>query len=286
KFLQAGDRENGFYGFVQPHDFGKIIDNPENNQDFNSSNLALAVGLTQGTAQFENTAWMKFSRNGEIVFVPVKPIRHTLSWNSIYNQGAVYGDNTVGFNPPNGRAGNKISVSAANNAFVIDEIEDHWRRDGAVIASIGDTIVARGFKEEANNGEFTVQSITDYQIVVDGELVDEERSKKVSVHNKKHEVKQDRKVTIGNHKFAVTLLKGGADDPLDSYNDADLGLVGAESEWNNLILPLHERAKLGNWNYKNYAGDVPDWGIGLTDLDLLTHYTLGSGAYSWCQETS
>ena len=285
KSLIRGNEEAGFYGFVQPSEFGLLTDNTDGQQDFNGANLALAVGLAQGTAQYSDTAWMKFSRNGEIVFVPVKPIRHTLSWNSIYNQGAVYGDNTVGFNPPNGRAGNKISVSAANNAFVIDEIEDHWRRDGAVIASIGDTIVARGFKEEANNGEFTVQSITDYQIVVDGELVDEERSKKVSVHNKKHEVKQDRKVTIGNHNFAVTLLKGGADDPLDSYNDADRGLVGAESEWNNLILPLHEQAKLGNWAYENYAGDVPDWGIGLTDLDLITHHTLGNGNYTWCQET-
>src|SRR5699024_12338882 len=66
---------SGFYGFVQPSEFGLLTDNTDGQQDFNGANLALAVGLAQGTAQYSDTAWMKFSRNGEIVFVPVKPIR-------------------------------------------------------------------------------------------------------------------------------------------------------------------------------------------------------------------
>ena len=104
KALVAGTRENGFYGFVQPRDFGKIESNPELNQAFNGANLALAIGLSSGTAINQETAWMKFSRRGEIYFVPVKPIRHSMTWNAIYNQGAVYGTGGVGVNPPNGRA--------------------------------------------------------------------------------------------------------------------------------------------------------------------------------------
>lgn len=285
KELIAGDRNNGFYGFVQASEFGKITDNLEESQDFNGKNLALAVGLSSGTSQHENTAWMKFSRNGEVLFVPVKPIRHSMPWNSIYKQGAVYGDNTMGINPPNGRAGNTISISDTENAFVIDEIEDHWQRDGAVIAEVGETIVAKGFKEDDNNGEFVVTEITDYKITVAESLVAEERSNKVSVYNKKDEVKQDREVIIGDNKFKVQLLKGAGDDPLDSHSSADRGMVGDKSEWNSLILPMHERAKLQDWNYKNYAGTTEDWGVGLTDLDLITHHTLGAGSYSWCQET-
>lgn len=286
KVLTAGDRDNGFYGFVQPGEFGEIEGNEEGRDKLSASNLALAIGLTQGTAQYEDTAWMKFSRNGEILFVPVKPIRRSLAWNSIYNQGAVYGDDTVGVNPPDGRAGNRISVSASGNAFVIEEIEDHWRRSGAVIAGVGDTIVARGFENEENNGEFKVQSITDYQIVVNGSLVSEEGSNKVSVHNKSKEVKQDRTVTIGGLEFSVELLNGAASDPLDSYSNSDRGLVGDASDWNMLILPLHEQARLGNWAYKSYAGEVEDWAVGLTDQDLMTHHTLGNGSYTWCKETA
>ena len=45
KVLVAGTRENGFYGFVQPQDFGKIESNPELNQAFNGANLALNLSL-------------------------------------------------------------------------------------------------------------------------------------------------------------------------------------------------------------------------------------------------
>ena len=283
KTMLAGDRKNGFYGFVQPRDFGVIKGNPEDKQDMNASNLALSIGLAQGAAQFEDTPWMKFSVNGEIIFVPVKPIRHTVSWNGIYNQGAVYGDNTIGVNPPNGRAGDTVSV--ANNAFLITVAEDHWLRSGASIASVGDTIVTRGFANTENNGEFVVESITDTEIQTNKTLVDEPAKLSHSVYNKKDAVTQNREVTIGDNKFKVQLLKGAGSDPLDGFASADRGMVGEKSQWNNLILPLHEKAKLQDWAYKAYAGTTENWAVGLTDLDLITHHTLGRGSYSWCQET-
>lgn len=285
KVLTAGDTTAGFYGFVQPHEFGTIEGNPVGREEMSASNLALALGITQGIVQNDKTAWMKFHREGDVLFHPVKPLRSRISWNHIYEAGAVYGDGTIGVNPPNGRAGDRISVDGSNNAFVIDQIEDHWRRSGANIANVGDTIVARGFSNSENNGEFTVQSITDYQIVVDGNLTTEEGNKGVSVYNKADAVSQDATVTIGGNTYDVLLLRGGDNDPLDSYNDADRDLVGSNSDWNNLVLPLHERAKVGDWNYKSYAGDVEDWGIGLTDETLVTHHTVGEGSYRWMQET-
>lgn len=287
KVLVAGDRENGFYGFVQPKEFGQIEDNPAGQKDVTASSLALAIGLTSGSSINGDTAWMKFSRKGEIYLVPVKPLRRSVTWNAIYNQGAVYGDGTNGITPPDGRAGKRLSVSASSNAFLIDNPDDGFLRSGAVTAAVGDTLVARGFSNSDNNGEFTVTEISDTAITVTGgTLVDEADAVNASVYAKQKAVSQNRNVTIGGNRYRVQLLKGAARDPLDSYLDSDRGLVGPDSEWNHLILPLHERARLQNWRYSSHAGETDDWGIYLTDADLVTHHTEGLGSYTWCQETS
>jgi len=282
-----GSLENGFYGFIQPSEMGLIESNPEGSQAFNGANLALAIGLSSGTAINQDTAWMKFSRKGDIYLVPVKPLRHSAPWNAIYNQGAVYGDGTNGVNPPNGRAGNRLSVSAANSSFVIDAaIDDGFLKSGAVTAAVGDILVTKGFTNDENNGEFTVTAITDTEITVDGTLVDETGTPSSSVYEKTDAVKQDRDVVIGGNRYRVQLLKGSEQDPLNSFADSDRDMVGPNSEWNNLILPLHERAKLQDWRYSAYAGTTEDWGIGLTDADLITHHEFGTGNYTWCQETN
>lgn len=289
KHLLKGNRSNGFFGFVQPGEFGEIEDNPEGNRDVSASNLAVAVGLTSGNSINEKTVWMKFMRDGEIYLVPVKPLRRSTTWNAIYNAGAVYGNGGTGVNPPNGRAGNRLSVNGSGNAFIIDPettgANDGWLREGAVTAVIGDTIVARGFSNENNNGEFEVMSITDTHIVVDGNLYDEEGTPSASVYEKSNAVNQDAEVTIGGNRYRVQLLKGASQDPLNSFSDPDRDMVGPASEWNHLILPLHEKARLQNWAYRAYAGETEDWGIGLTDADLITHNRHGLGSYTWCQET-
>lgn len=287
KVLVAGDRENGFYGFVQPHEFGQIENNPEGQKEMSASNLALAIGLSSGTAINQDTAWMKFSRKGEIYLVPVKPLRHSATWNAIYNQGAVYGDGTNGVNPPNGRAGKRLSVSGASNSFLIEpKSADGFLQSSAVLGAVGDTIVTRGFANSENNGEFVIQSITDTAITVSETLVDEPSAPNASIYEKTKAVKQDRDVVIGGNRYRVQLLKGSEQDPLNSFADSDRDMVGPNSEWDNLILPLHERAKLQDWRYSAYAGTTEDWGIGLTDADLITHNEFGTGSYTWCQETS
>lgn len=288
KHLLAGNKTAGFYGFVQAEEFGIIEGNPEVSQAMSGANLALAIGLTQGTVINNKTAWMKFSRNGEVFFVPVKPIRHSMPWNAIYNQGAVYGNATVGVNPPNGRAGKMVSVNGSSNSFVVDlGAEDNgWLREGAVTAKVGDTIVSRGFVNAANNGEFTVQAITNTEIFVNGTLVTETGTRTGSIYEKSKGIIQNKTITIGGRQYQVQLLKGSAQDPLDSFADADRDMVGPASDWNNLVLPLHEKSKLGNWAYPTHAGTVPDWSVGLSDADLVTHHTVGAGSYTWCQETS
>lgn len=99
--------------------------------------------------------------------------------------------------------------------------------------------------------------------------------------------KQDATVIVKGSRYRVGLLKGGASDPLNSYNDSDRGSRGPENEWNALILPVHEKAAAGNWNYNQYAPtSVPDWGVGFSDGDLMTHNKFGNGSLTWCQESS
>lgn len=289
KVILKGDREYGFLGFVQPEEMGELLENPEGKQEFNGVNLATAVGITQGTSIHSSTPWMKFISKGDIIFVPVKPIRYSTPWNAIYNAGAVYGDGTIGVNPPGGRAGNKLSVDGANSSFLIETggADRGFLMGGAVIASVGDTIVTRGFANEENNGEFVISEITDTAIKVNATLFTEPKGRNsASIYKKGVEIKQDKAVTVGKHKYKVRLLKGAAQDPVNSYSDADRDMVGPASEWNGLVLPLHERAKLGNWNYRAYAGDVEYWGMDLSDKDLITHHTFGYGSYTWTQESS
>ena len=244
KVILKGDKEYGFLGFVQPEDMGDLLGNPEESQEFNGVNLAAAVGIAQGTAINSNTPWMKFFSGGEIIFVPVKPIRHSTTWNSIYNAGAVYGDGSIGVTPPNGRSGNKLSVDGANSSFLIEPsaTDEGFLRSGAVIASVGDTIVTRGFANEENNGEFVISEITDTAIKVNATLFTEPKGRNsASIYKKGDEVAQDAEVTVGKHKYKVRLLKGASQDPLNSYSDADRDLAGPASEWNGLILPLHEK---------------------------------------------
>lgn len=94
--------------------------------------------------------------------------------------------------------------------------------------------------------------------------------------------------TVKGHTFKVRLMKGSnvaSNDTGSAYN----GSICYGSEWNRLMLPIHENAAPGkSWKYPNNVGtdDTAYWGIDFTDADLQTHYDYGDGARSWCQETA
>ncbi len=98
-------------------------------------------------------------------------------------------------------------------------------------------------------------------------------------------------VEIDGLTYKIRLMKGALTDPSE-YEDPDRGAHG--SEWNRLMLPIHEQAIDESWDYPEYVeNDIPVWSHNLgsgnqgmyTDEDLLTHYDHGSGSRSWCQET-
>lgn len=98
-------------------------------------------------------------------------------------------------------------------------------------------------------------------------------------------------VEIDGLTYKIRLMKGALTDPSE-YEDPDRGAHG--SEWNRLMLPIHQEAIDKSWAYPAYVeSDIPVWAHGLgtgtqnryTDEDLLTKSDYGSGSYSWCQET-
>lgn len=201
--LSYGDMSAGFFGIIPAEDF------------ITGDALAAELGITQGSAQFSNTPWPKFAFQGKIIITPMKPIRYGISWDHIYEAGAVYGDGLTA-----GESG-------------------------------------------AEHHNLTSSSGTDLTAT-----------------------KQDASVNINGNNYKVRLFRGAADDPTNSFDDADRGSRGEDNEWNALMLPIHERAADGSWKYTEYAPtSVPDWSIGYSDGGLLTHNNFGNGSYTWCQET-
>ena len=292
KTLLKGDTEAGFYGFVQPGDMGKI----DGTDDFNGANLALKLGLASGTSFNPDVPLIKSHCKGKTLFSPLTGYRHSISWDAIYNAGIAYDTTDEGFLPPTGRAGTDLfidstdnSINCTNQNFLGDKTSGMDYAD--TVGAVGDTLVLKGWVNEANNATVTITEITNTKIKVSGAtLVSEQGGKKSRFYKESAKVTQGKTINIGNKTYRVYLMKGAGDDPTDSYSDSDRGAAGPDNMWNSLILPLHEHAKLGNWNYPAYAvdanGDIitSDWNIGLTDENLRTHYQYGSGSYTWCQE--
>lgn len=70
---------SGFFGFVDSFEF------------FTREELDNILGLHKGVAINSNNKWFKFWDHGKVLFVPMKPLRHSLSWDDIDDVDAVYG---------------------------------------------------------------------------------------------------------------------------------------------------------------------------------------------------
>lgn len=291
KFLLAGDKNAGFLGFVQSEDMGELLENPEASRVFNGANLALSIGLSNGTSINGDTVWIKYIWKNKICFTPLKPLRHTTTHDAIYNAGAVYGVGTEGTLPPTGRLGINLSIDATDNS--INTINQNFLGDKSAgmdyadtVAKVGDILVLKGWTNAANNTEVTVVSITNTKIIVSGKtLVTEVAGKASRFYEKTKVVTQNKQVKAGNSNYIVRLFKGAEKDPTDSYANVDRGGIGKNNEWNWIIGQLHEQAKLKNWAYPAYMDtDLGDFKVYLSDADLITHNSFGSGSYTWCQE--
>jgi len=97
--------------------------------------LALEIGLSDGTNQFSDSGWLKFYvgstadcnafvRRGEtgenyIAYVSLKPYRYNLSWDHIYDVGAVFNSNDDGphYNSSGSTTTQDTKVTIDNNEY-------------------------------------------------------------------------------------------------------------------------------------------------------------------------
>ena len=163
----GGDMTAGFYGEVSPTEF------------FSPTELAREVKIAEGTAQFNDTPWLKFAIDGRIIYRTKKPIRHSVSFNTLKDLGLLDGSTTVVKN--------------------------------------GITYKVRLMRDGYSNAE-------------------------------------------------------DVENPNQTIHD---------SEWNRLMLPIHEGIERGSWDDNEFVGaENQDWGIGYTDLDLHLFGTT-NGVTQW-----
>lgn len=128
------------------------------------------------------------------------------------------------------------------------------------------------------------------KFIIDGKVI--YKSKKPFRHSISWDHLNGKGVVYGNkiiqdkygNQYKVRLMKGALTNPAKN-SDPDLGAKG--SEWNRLMLPIHEQAANKNWAYPKYVEpDIPtDWNINYTDNDLVTKTSEGNGSIHWCLET-
>lgn len=98
----------------------------------------------------------------------------------------------------------------------------------------------------------------------------------------------DRIIEINKNKYRVRLIKGKTEGKQDDKSFFE-GAINHNSEWNRLLLPIHENAP-SNWKYpENVKSPTEDWGVDYSDSDLYTKEEEGekkrkSSSWSWCQE--
>ncbi len=60
------------------------------------SRISELAGVSQGTLQFDtNLVWLKFFIDGKVLFIARNNIRSSVSWNTLNNNGLVYGTKTI-----------------------------------------------------------------------------------------------------------------------------------------------------------------------------------------------
>jgi hypothetical protein len=81
--------------------------------------LASAIGLTAGASVNSASDWMKFSLDGKTLYLPKLHLRHTVSWDSLYQRGAVYGTADTGKYPTDTPVLQNRTVTIAGKVYKV-----------------------------------------------------------------------------------------------------------------------------------------------------------------------
>lgn len=90
-------------------------------------------------------------------------------------------------------------------------------------------------------------------------------------------------ISIRGSNYKIRLMKGKNEGMQNDTNDFR-GNVCRNSEWNRLMLPIHQNAP-SNWRMpENVNSPTEKWGAGYSDSDLMVNQSETNGAFSWCQD--
>jgi len=87
KVLRKGDETLGWFGNLTPEEL------------FTGKELLALTGLPDTTSLFGRWVWVKVMVDKQVLFIPSTTIASGLSWETLYQNGLVYGDGTVGKYP-------------------------------------------------------------------------------------------------------------------------------------------------------------------------------------------
>lgn len=112
--------DTGFFGRIKAANF------------INGDTLCATVGLTAGSSYLPNYDWLKFYYHGQIVFLPMSPLRHSVSWVNKNNANILYGCDLGGRGRTDVKIGEFVfSVEETHNCHSTprwndDTWQDHW----------------------------------------------------------------------------------------------------------------------------------------------------------------
>jgi len=78
------------YWKLMGNTYGIFLGEVPSNEFIDGESLAKHIGLTEGVLCNIDTPWLKFLLDGDIIYVPMKPLMHMVSWDAINECGAVY----------------------------------------------------------------------------------------------------------------------------------------------------------------------------------------------------
>ena len=122
--LIAGNMTAGFFGEVPTTEL------------ITGDDLATAIGLTAGTSQYSTEPWLKFALDDNIIYVAKKPYRHSISWENIYQAGAVYGTGDNGLYPSGGNRLQDANISVDGYSLAVTLLKG-TNTDPAIFTSNG-----------------------------------------------------------------------------------------------------------------------------------------------------
>jgi len=70
--------------------YGIFLGEVPSDEFIDGKSLANHIGLTEGILCNIDTSWLKFLLDGNIIYVPIKPLIHSVTWNAINGCGAVF----------------------------------------------------------------------------------------------------------------------------------------------------------------------------------------------------